>query len=117
MVEVETDPVPVTVTAPVAPEMDMPEPATMEVTPELVMDGETVPTTVKEEQATPEEQEADEVATDPSFAGVPLVVVQKDNCPAVSPVPVATLLLKVLKLAAVRHPKAVAEPVLQAIDG
>ena len=35
----------------------------MESTPVLVMEGEAEPTTVKEEQETPEEQEADEVAT------------------------------------------------------
>ena len=35
----------------------------MEVTPELVIEGDTVPTTVKEEQETPDEQEAEEVAT------------------------------------------------------
>ena len=53
----------VMVTAPVAPETLMPLPATLEVTPELVMLGETEPTTVKAEHETPLVQEAEEVAT------------------------------------------------------
>ena len=53
----------VIVTAPVAPDTLIPLPATLEVTPELVMEGETEPTTVKAEQETPLVQEADEVAT------------------------------------------------------
>ena len=38
----------------------------MESTPVLVMEGETVPTTVKPVQDTPLEHEADEVATEPT---------------------------------------------------
>ena len=52
----------VIVTAPVEPESEIPEPATLEVTPVLVMEGATEPTTVKEEQEIPEVQEAEEVA-------------------------------------------------------
>ena len=62
--DVETAPVAWIVTAPVAPEIVTFDPATIDVTPELVMDGETEPTTVKDEHDTPDEQEALDVETD-----------------------------------------------------
>lgn len=49
------------------------------------------PMTVNEEQLTPFEQVAVVVETEPSLAGVPLVVVQYESCPAVSFVEVDTL--------------------------
>ena len=78
--DVETEPVPVIVTAPVAPDMVTPEPATMDVTPEFVI-VEPAPTTAKAVQETPDEQETDDVATEESFGGVPLLVVQYERLP------------------------------------
>ena len=66
----------VTVTAPVEPETEIPEPAASDVTPELVMLGAEPPTTVNEVQLTPLEQVALEVATCPKSAGVPEFEVQ-----------------------------------------
>ena len=59
-----------TVTAPVAPEIEMPEPATMEVTPELVILIAPEAIAKKEVQDTPLAQETVEVATESSKAGL-----------------------------------------------
>jgi hypothetical protein len=60
----------VIVTAPVEPESEMPAPATLLVTPVLVILGATDPSTVKAEQETPDEQEAEDVADE--YTEVPL---------------------------------------------
>ena len=57
---------------------------------ELVIVGATEPTTVKAEQETEPEQEAEDVATFPSNSGVAPEVVQKASCPCVADVEVET---------------------------
>jgi len=56
---------------------------------------------------------SDVVATVPSFAGTPLVVVQYERLPAISFADVATLLLKVIQSFALRQPRMDPDAVLQ----
>ena len=117
--DVESVPMPVMVTAPVAPEREMPAPATLEVTPEFVMVRLEPPTRkpALADREMPAPAPTVVVATVPSFGIVPDVVFQKANCPAVSEAEVATLPLKAVQSAAARQPKTELVAVLQVTVG